>query len=416
MRLRPNYDEQIPSVFEGLDLKNKLPERSAVFLRNSPQMSKFYDETITDLQKSSQDQMTEEMKQNMIRQMAGQTGRPATPAASEAGSELLRRLRPVWLDSATATDPQFFDMFGNDGDDDFMSTVGDIPDIQPTVPLQIQDGLLGLPSSSSASSAGLSAHEIAQAMAQIRKIELEDAAAIAVPMDTGNTAVVPGKRSGRPQTIFEQRSPEKKASRTALDDIYIGLAVPEGRPETTTPMLALEDAPRTQLIDLLTRELMKKPKLDLSAVIQLQIMSTEDLKKEASLAFPALPPLPEEVEEEKPRKVKKRQEEPFKKRHIEGEEPKAKPRKKEGSIEKAKKSTRIEHGLQWFKSGSAEPTPMPHWRWKKELKHPVQTKEHAEMAGVRWTPDDLEHFKKKTMTKQMIIERVRNLGTGLVLP
>ena len=33
MRLRPNYDEQIPDVYEGIGLKTKLPERSAVFIR-----------------------------------------------------------------------------------------------------------------------------------------------------------------------------------------------------------------------------------------------------------------------------------------------------------------------------------------------------------------------------------------------
>ena len=47
MRLRPNFDEQIPDVYEGIGLKKKLPERSAMFLRKSPQMSKFYDETLT---------------------------------------------------------------------------------------------------------------------------------------------------------------------------------------------------------------------------------------------------------------------------------------------------------------------------------------------------------------------------------
>lgn len=420
IQYRPNYEEMIPDVYKGMQLKKKLPERSAVFLRNSPQMSKFYDETITDLQKSSQDQMTEEMKQNMIRQLAGQTGQPA--AASEAGSELLRRLRPAWLPGDAPGTPQFFDMFGDDGDDDFMSTIGDIPDIQPVVQPQIRDGLLALPSSSSAS-AGLSAHEAAQAMAQIRAIQLADAAAIDDPMDTSSTAVIPGKRIDRPQTIFQQRSPEKKASRKALDDLYTGLAVPEGRPEARAPMLALGDVTnRTQLIDLLTRDLMAKPNLDLNAVFRLQMMPIEDLRKEASLALQALPPIPDEGEETNPRKVKKRPDIPTKKtgRDIKsGSQEKA---KKSGSQEKPKKSgsrdapktTPRQHGLKWFGSDTMQPTPTPLWKWKKLT--PAQLKEHAQMAGVRWTPEDLDHFKKKTMTKKMMIDRVKLADKDIVLP
>ena len=110
MHTRPNFDEQIPDVMEGIGLKKKIPERSAVFLRRSPQMSQFYDETLTDLQKSSQDQMTEEMKLNMIRQMAGQSVSAAS-AVSETRSELLRRLRPVWLDRPPPPGTsQFFDI------------------------------------------------------------------------------------------------------------------------------------------------------------------------------------------------------------------------------------------------------------------------------------------------------------------
>ena len=38
MRIRPNFEEQIPDVYKGIGLKNKLPDRDAIFLRSSPQM------------------------------------------------------------------------------------------------------------------------------------------------------------------------------------------------------------------------------------------------------------------------------------------------------------------------------------------------------------------------------------------
>ena len=97
LRKKPTYNELIEEI--QLDEKIKLPNRQAMFLRNSPYLSFLDGETLTDMNAQQEKADKQAQVEHTIRQQAGETGGTASVFRSHLESQRTQENTEVFMDA-----------------------------------------------------------------------------------------------------------------------------------------------------------------------------------------------------------------------------------------------------------------------------------------------------------------------------
>jgi len=220
-------------------------------------------------------------------------------------------------------------------------------------------------------------------------------------MDTEPTAT---KRPEKPQRIFEKLSPDKKAARTALQDIYGKVAIQQ-------PLQPQDEDTKTrgELIQILSQDLLRKnPSASPADIIRIQAMTLTELKKEHNKMLEGLPRVPSNGEGDDEDKAKPKPKTDTKERVVK----KTKQQEKKGKQKQQEQQQQAEQQIEEVRS-TAQMPPMTEAAWMKTKKALVQ--EQAEIAGVQWTQGEMNKIRRGRLTRQMMINRIKQIKPNLVL-